>query len=112
MYVPEMETEHALQVIKKQKESRVSIQKEVDRNEHNQQVALTIAHKINNFVGHMKEKPVETDDVAIEGQEKHANGQIRLSLPTDFVAREIPGYYEAECMGTDSCLRSHHCIFI
>ena len=46
----EMETEYALRVIKKQKESRVSIQKELEQNENNQQVALMIAHNINNFV--------------------------------------------------------------
>ena len=90
----------------KQKENRVIISREIEQNEHNHQVALMIAGNIDNlertlsrsgtshrvnFILLMKGKPIETDDVADEAaQERPSKRKCRQSLPTDFVAREIP----------------------
>ena len=92
-------------MISKQKENRVIIPREIEQNKHNQQVALMIAdntdnlestlsgsgtsHRVNSVLVIIG-KPAETDDVADEAQEIPAKRKCRRSLPTDFVAREIP----------------------
>ena len=47
--IEEIETEYALQVINKKKENGVIIRREIEKNEHNQQVALMIANNIDNL---------------------------------------------------------------
>ena len=112
--IKEIETEYALQVINKQKENKVIIPGEMKQNKHNQQVALMIADNIDNLkrtligsgTSHrvnsilvIKGKPTETDGVADEAQERPAKRKCRRSLPTDFLARQIPDHYGWKCMG-------------
>ena len=112
--IEEIETEYALQVISEKKENIVIIPREIEQNEHNQQVALMIADNIDNLESSLggsgtsyevnsilviKGKSTETDDLAGEAQERPAKRKCRLSLPTDLVAREIPDYYGGKHMG-------------
>ena len=75
--IEETKTEYALQVINQQKENGVIIPRDIEQNEHNQQIALMIAdniynlestlsesrtpHRVNSILV-MKGKPTETDE--------------------------------------------------